>query len=196
MKQENLRISSRRKAVVRYMDLIEIFNNHFPKISQKQIVLFLILSILLAAVLIFMVQRKIIKTGQAVCIAGVFVWLYIVFLSTVFSRNPYPEMKYELMPFWSYVFTIQYRSVSMAEEIFLNVLLLMPMGVLLYAAFGRRVGVMKITAAGLSVSFCIEFLQLVLKRGLFEWDDMIHNTLGVYLGCWICKKIMDVCKKR
>ena len=81
------------------MDLIEIFNNHFPKISQKQIILFLILSILLAAVLIFMVQRKIIKTGQAVCIAGVFVWLYIVFLSTVFSRNPYPEMKYELMPF-------------------------------------------------------------------------------------------------
>ena len=56
--------------------------------------------------------------------------------------------------------------------------------------------VMRITAAGLSVSFCIEFLQLVLKRGLFEWDDMIHNTLGVYLGCWICKKIMDVCKKR
>ncbi len=122
--------------------------------------------------------------------------MYIVFLSTVFSRNPYPEMKYELMPFWSYVFTIKYRSVSMAEEIFLNVLLLMPMGVLLYTAFGRRVGVMRITAAGLSVSFCIEFLQLVLKRGLFEWDDMIHNTLGVYLGWWICKKIMDVCKKR
>ena len=178
------------------MDLIEIFNNHFPKISQKQIILFLILSILLAAVLIFMVQRKIIKTGQAVCIAGVFVWLYIVFLSTVFSRNPYPEMKYELMPFWSYVFTIQNRSVSMAEEIFLNVLLLMPMGVLLYAAFGRRFGMIRITAAGFAVSFCIEFLQLVLNRGLFEWDDMIHNTLGVYLGCWICKKIMDVCKKR
>ena len=84
----------------------------------------------------------------------------------------------------------------MAEEIFLNVLLLMPMGVLLYAAFGRRFGMIRITAAGFAVSFCIEFLQLVLKRGLFEWDDMIHNTLGVYLGCWICKKIMDVCKKR
>ena len=121
------------------MDLIEIFYNHFPKISSQQIVLFLFLSIILTAVLVFTVRKKIIKSGQAVCVAGVFVWLFIVFLSTVFSRNPYPEMKYELMPFWSYAYTLQYHSVSMAEEIFLNVLLLMPMGVLLYAAFGRRI---------------------------------------------------------
>lgn len=178
------------------MDLIEIFYNHFPKISSQQIVLFLFLSIILTAVLVFTVRKKIIKSGQAVCVAGVFVWLFIVFLSTVFSRNPYPEMKYELMPFWSYAYTLQYHSVSMAEEIFLNVLLLMPMGVLLYAAFGRRIGIIRIVAAGFAVSFCIEFLQLVLKRGLFEWDDMIHNTLGVYLGCWMCKKVMDICKKR
>ena len=23
------------------------------------------------------------------------------------------------------------------------------------------------------------------KRGLFEWDDMIHNALGCMLGCWV-----------
>ena len=91
--------------------------------------------------------KKIIKSGQAVCAAGVFVWLFIVFLSTVFSRNPYQEMKYELMPFWSYAYTLQYNSVSMAEEIFLNVLLLMPMGVLLYAAFGRRIGIIRIVVS-------------------------------------------------
>nr|WP_321001586.1 hypothetical protein [Blautia coccoides] len=47
----------------------------------------------------------------------------------------------------------------MAEKIFLNVLLMMLMGGLLYTAFGRRIGILRITAAGQVVSFCIEFLQ-------------------------------------
>lgn len=36
--------------------------------------------------------------------------------------------------------------------------------------------------AGLVVSLLIEVLQLVLCRGLFEWDDMIHNGLGCMIG--------------
>ena len=35
---------------------------------------------------------------------------------------------------------------------------------------------------GLLMSICIEVIQLVFHRGLFEFDDMIHNTLGAVIG--------------
>lgn len=42
-------------------------------------------------------------------------------------------------------------------------------------------------ASGVSISLFIELLQLVTKRGLFEFDDIIHNTLGVIIGYGIYK---------
>ena len=33
------------------------------------------------------------------------------------------------------------------------------------------------------ISATIEVSQLVFMRGLFEWDDMIHNGLGCVIGC-------------
>ena len=36
---------------------------------------------------------------------------------------------------------------------------------------------------GILISAIIEFSQLIFMRGLFEWDDMIHNGLGCMIGC-------------
>lgn len=35
---------------------------------------------------------------------------------------------------------------------------------------------------GFVISCIIEVCQLVLCRGLFEWDDMVHNALGCLVG--------------
>lgn len=39
--------------------------------------------------------------------------------------------------------------------------------------------------SGLLISVCIEVVQLVFHRGLFEFDDMFHNTLGTLIGIGI-----------
>ena len=39
-----------------------------------------------------------------------------------------------------------------------------------------------VTAAAFAVSLTIELTQLITKRGLFEFDDMFHNTLGAIIG--------------
>ena len=36
---------------------------------------------------------------------------------------------------------------------------------------------------GILISAVIEVSQLVFMRGLFEWDDMIHNRIGCMVGC-------------
>ena len=44
----------------------------------------------------------------------------------------------------------------------------------------RRLRFVAASAAG--VSFVIEVVQLVFKLGLFEFDDIFHNTLGAVIG--------------
>ena len=43
---------------------------------------------------------------------------------------------------------------------------------------------------GVLVSAVIETSQLVFMRGLFEWDDMIHNGLGCMIGSMIINFFM------
>ena len=38
---------------------------------------------------------------------------------------------------------------------------------------------------GAAFSACIELSQLFFKRGLCEFDDLFHNTLGSVVGCGI-----------
>ncbi len=41
--------------------------------------------------------------------------------------------------------------------------------------------------AGMGISVSIEMLQIVLKRGLAEVDDVMHNTAGCIVG-WLMVK--------
>lgn len=50
-------------------------------------------------------------------------------------------------------------------------------------AAGRRVRPPAALAVGVLLSGMIEVSQFVFRRGLFELDDIIHNSLGCMIGC-------------
>lgn len=129
--------------------------------------------------------------AQSVAAAMLTAYIFLVFASTVFSRTSKGNYNYELIPFWSYR-KIASGSKSLFWEDVLNGIMLLPMGVLLPIVIGdggenKRLG--RVIFIGFLTSLSIEFLQLVLKRGLFEFDDMFHNTLGVAIGYWLYVKI-------
>ena len=95
-------------------------------------------------------------------------YLFLILAVTVLERTPGPKMTYELIPFWSYGVK------SLRMEILLNVILFIPVGML--APRWKSVGL----AAGYSM--LIELAQLISCRGLFEFDDVIHNALGTAIG--------------
>lgn len=68
-------------------------------------------------------------------------------------------------------------------QILLNVLLYMPLGYLLPLAFPRMKG-RHVVLTGFLCSLATELLQLILRIGWFEVDDLINNTLGCALG-WL-----------
>ena len=88
------------------------------------------------------------------------------------------------MPFWSYSHPELYM------EIILNYLLFIPLGMLLYGAYGERIG-LKVVLIGCALSVGIEITQLVLSIGLFEFDDIIGNTIGCLMGAGFGKVVRN-----
>ena len=55
-------------------------------------------------------------------------------------------------------------------------------GALLPLIMNRKVKWQEALVFGVLISATIETSQLITMRGLFEWDDMIHNGLGCMVG--------------
>ena len=166
------------------MDLYQIFITHNPAWTPKEIVVFSILFIIVAVLSGILVHRQRIVFSQAV--AGLLLWLFlgIVFGSTVFTRTPKSYHDYELELFWSWRAVFK-GSRGMLKENLLNMALLFPAGILLPAVCRKKIRWCKGLIAGVFISAVIETSQLVFCRGLFEWDDMIHNGIGCMIGCII-----------
>ena len=119
----------------------------------------------------------------------------MVLMSTVFTRLKHAKMNYNLELFWSYKRAFA-GDKGLAVEIVLNMVMFLPMGFLItyviefIAAYVRKRGFRKAVVrlsllVGLVCSAAIEVLQLLLHRGLFEWDDMVSNTIGFLVGAGI-----------
>ena len=76
-----------------------------------------------------------------------------------------------------------------------NVLAFVPFGILVCFA-NKRYGVVVALLAGLFLSETVECLQAILKRGIFDVNDLLANTLGVGIGCVVYLMIMMIVKVR
>lgn len=121
------------------------------------------------------------KHIAAVCFT--MLYLCLVYTSTVLSRDVVPERGMALKPFWSYAQWIQGNEVFLTY-IVLNILMLLPVGFSLPFVWTEW---KKIILLGFCFSCLIEVSQLLTGRGLFEIDDIFHNTLGVILGVLLCR---------
>lgn len=128
--------------------------------------------------------------------AWVLVVGYIVFIlsKTIIGRPETEEYTYDLLPFWSYLALIRGEGVNLWMCIYLNVLFFIPLGALLWLAFKDRRW-WKALLFSIVLSLCIEVAQLVLKRGLCEFDDVFHNVLGCMLGYWSVNLIARIVEK-
>ncbi len=170
---------------------MEYVKVYIQGISFKGIEYALIFGALLLAVLLFMRVRKRYSIWWVLAALVLYAYLFVVLASIVFSRPDYGYYNYELELFWSWRDVIENRNRWLAVENFLNMLLLIPAGFLFPIAV-PGVRFKHTFFFGLLCTGTIEVLQLVLQRGLFEWDDIIHNMLGICAGYgiyWIGKRI-------
>ena len=114
-------------------------------------------------------------------------YILFILMETVLGRES-GVGRVELVPFWSY------SHPELRMEIVLNYILFIPLGCLLYLCFGEKLG-LRVVLAGFLLSVSIELIQLIFKIGLFEFDDVIGNTIGCLIGTVIGKATREI-KKR
>lgn len=119
---------------------------------------------------------------------------------TILFRAVKPEMTAAWEPLWSYrkslsiVDGLRIDDLELFEEILLNILLYIPLGYLLPFTWcwfrSERLLSVRVILVGFVCSALTEITQLVFRIGLFEFDDMINNTLGCAVGCLLYGLIM------
>lgn len=137
-------------------------------------------------------------------------YVYAVLLETILGRRVADEPKAALELFWSHRESLSVEGGSLVvtdaelfAEILLNILLFVPLGALLPFLFPRQLGEGGVFRGGAVVcvvacvcSFAIELSQLHFNLGLFEFDDVLHNTLGALLGYALFRLITWVAARR
>lgn len=126
------------------------------------------------------------KIKLQTCISLPLLAFYISFAATItiierrLSQNP----KYNLMPFWSYRAILEGKT-ELISEVLWNVVLFVPIGILLMLLLTCKNRWLISVVIGVFLSSAIEIIQLIFHLGLFEFDDIFHNTLGTLIGIGI-----------
>lgn len=164
------------------MDIYQIWITYNKQWSQREILAFVGVLILVCVIVLVSMYREKINIVQAVAVFVLVIFLGIVFGSTVFTRTE-TIRQYELIPFWSWKVIIWYHNWKLLKENLLNCILLLPVGLLFPIIINHKIKWYQALLGGVLIFAVIEFSQLIFMRGLFEWDDMIHNGLGCMIGC-------------
>lgn len=107
-------------------------------------------------------------------VGGLIAYLVLVVSVTILSRTPFDGKHFQPEIFWSYRVWEQQKL-----QILWNVIGFIPVGI-----FASRLMGWKSILFAAGISLLIETVQLVSKVGLFEFDDIIHNTAGAVIG-WL-----------
>ena len=174
------------------MDIFQLVKSYNKTWSIHETLAFMVCLTILACFLAYLVKQKKISLSQMFFTLVLFDFLAIVYASTVLTRVS-TVRSYILMPFWSWQEVFVKHNNWLLLENLLNVLLLFPMGFLLPLAL-KKISSSQAFLIGLGFSALIEFSQLLFKRGLFEFDDMIHNSLGCLLGYLVMRCMLKLKK--
>ena len=165
-------------AVDGHLSDLDEYNNPW---SSREIFCFSCIMVIAVIMMIYLLRKEKMNKLQAAAILAELVFLGIVFGSTVFTRMG-SVRQCELIPFWSWSAILRYHDMELLKENLLNCILLLPAGALLPLIMNRKVKWQEALVFGVLISATIETSQLITMRGLFEWDDMIHNGLGCMVG--------------
>lgn len=152
-----------------------------------------LLSVFCIAV-VFILTNYGVKNGwRKVVMTLLYEYSFLLYCPTIIFREAQQHRGIELTPFWSYG-AIREGSYVILPETIMNVIVFIPVGLMMGLAY-REANWKRVLVVGASLSFSIELLQLLFKKGCFEIDDILHNTLGCIIGYGIFKLVRYVVNK-
>ncbi|MEW4372391.1 VanZ family protein [Paenibacillus kandeliae] len=180
------------------MDIQGILSALLPLLPKVIVIAFVVLGII---ALLYVLYRK--KGGKrtftmtqlaAGCL--LIMWFGLVMILTTFSRGANFEGWVNVRLFSGYLSAWNQWSLSEFQLIIFNMMMFMPLGFLLPLLFMRMRRFTPVLLASLIVTIGIELIQMLSGRGIFELDDIFHNTLGSVAGYLIMQAILNSAQQR
>ena len=175
------------------VNIIEYFNSHLPYIKKgfvidipifwKAVILaFALVMIVIACVLC---KNKKLSISAAVAFSLLTVYLFVFLVCAIILRQAEPEARLSLDVLWAYKKWLIEKQ-NFFPEIAGNIIIMIPVGFLLPACMKKSAGLKKkfvfTLATGFLISFIIELMQFVFKKGLADVDDLLNNFIGILIG--------------
>lgn len=125
-------------------------------------------------------DKKLNKKSVLLAIIGLF-YLLVVFCAVFMNRNNITDYSVQNL-FSSYKSAWYTCSAQAWRNIVLNILLFVPFGILLPLLSKKTDKPYFVIPIGAASSLIIETIQYIFKIGIFDFDDVLNNTVGVILG--------------
>ncbi len=133
------------------------------------------------------------KRAKSILIVCVFILyllclFYFLFFSENMGRSSSEEYRYNLTLLKEirrfYLYRASLGTKAFVINVFGNVIVFMPFGYIVSMLRGKS-GIVIATLTGLAMSLFVEVIQLCLRIGSFDVDDLLLNTIGAFLGAVI-----------
>ena len=154
------------------------FDSAMEKVTGQAIALWMLLATIVGIITYILYKRGKMRASTAIIIPILVFFLSFVLTITIIERVPRRNVRYNLELFWTIKRILAGRT-YLFWEIFWNVVLFVPLGVMISALLKRPCVAIPI---GVLMSATIEVAQLLTRRGLFEFDDIIYNSVGALIG--------------
>jgi len=120
--------------------------------------------------------------------------IYMVIMAVLlFWRGHDSEYHYNYIPFQTIKLYIVNRAYfdldTWVKNLFGNILLFIPIGIILPLLNNRFLKALLFITATLALLISVELLQMVLKVGSFDVDDIILNIAGACIGFSLTKRL-------
>lgn len=143
-------------------------------------------------------KRRVRRWGRLLFFVYLLLLCYFLFFAEIYGRKNWSQVDYrynlelfrEIKRFWIYREKLGFWPVFL--NIAGNIIGFVPFGALLPIVHRNLENGFLVILLGFSSSLLVECLQLLMKVGSFDVDDLFLNTVGAatgYLVYWICNKI-------
>ena len=150
-----------------------------------------IFAISFAAAFFILKSNKVTRDGSIALVCSILIGLFILDSLTVNRLITGAKPQYSGLDLSAELQRLIAPADTTRISMLFNVLAFIPFGFFLsWGILGirhlnRKRCINRVVLIALGLSFCIEFLQFILKVGFFELTDMILNTFGAVMGAVI-----------
>lgn len=141
----------------------------------------LLFLLLLGTLFLFLLRKQ--ERLRQLFPALLLIWTTAVLWVTLFNRSYGTQGDFQWHPLHSYREMFLTGNREILRSNMMNVALFYPGGLLLAALLPKERRIPSTMAILLVYSISIELIQQALYLGRGEIDDVLHNTLGAWLGC-------------